>query len=203
MPEATLRVRVGLNEVIPRPWAMVRLMHYTMLYSRRYPLFPTGWWKCAWKTATRCAVLPGTTGSTAAKVRMLIESRDAHDRWGTVGVSHDIINASWQALVDGINYKLYKDEHATMESTKKKNQKLLVTARQSKIGWILRMIAPIFLQARGDEHRHTVFFRCYLITVTTSHYPVTRLWPCLSLGTGRQVWSALHLPPARLLNTAI
>ena len=56
-------------------------------------------------------VLPGTTGSTAAKVRVLIESRDAHDRWGTVGVSHDIIDASWQALVDGINYKLYKDEH--------------------------------------------------------------------------------------------
>jgi 2-isopropylmalate synthase len=54
-------------------------------------------------------VLPGS-GSTAAKVRVLIESRDAHNRWGTVGVSHDIIEASWQALVDGINYKLYKDE---------------------------------------------------------------------------------------------
>ena len=43
-------------------------------------------------------------------MRVLIESRDAHDRWGTVGVSHDIIEASWQALVDGINYKLFKDE---------------------------------------------------------------------------------------------
>jgi 2-isopropylmalate synthase len=43
-------------------------------------------------------------------VRVLIESRDAHDRWGTVGVSFDIIEASWQALVDSINYKLFKDE---------------------------------------------------------------------------------------------
>ena len=64
-------------------------------------------------------VLPGTTGSTAAKVRVLIESRDAHDRWGTVGVSHDIIDASWQALVDSINYKLYKDEHAAIDALAK------------------------------------------------------------------------------------
>ncbi|HIJ69336.1 MAG TPA: hypothetical protein HPP57_07510, partial [Deltaproteobacteria bacterium] len=31
-------------------------------------------------------------------------------QWGTVGVSHDIIEASWQALVDSINYKMYKAE---------------------------------------------------------------------------------------------
>ena len=54
-------------------------------------------------------VLPGREG-TAARVRVLIESRDATDNWGTVGVSHDIIEASWQALVDGINYKMYKAE---------------------------------------------------------------------------------------------
>jgi 2-isopropylmalate synthase len=54
-------------------------------------------------------VLPGS-GSTDAKVRVLIESRDNHDRWGTVGVSPDIIEASWQALVDSINYKLFRDE---------------------------------------------------------------------------------------------
>jgi 2-isopropylmalate synthase len=65
-------------------------------------------------------VLPGTTGSTAAKVRVLIESRDAHDRWGTIGVSHDIIDASWQALVDSINYKLYKDARGTVEAGGKK-----------------------------------------------------------------------------------
>jgi 2-isopropylmalate synthase len=53
-------------------------------------------------------VLPGMAG-TAAKVRVLIESGDAHDRWGTVGVSHNVIEASWQALVDSIDYKLYTD----------------------------------------------------------------------------------------------
>ncbi|CAK0751940.1 (R)-citramalate synthase [Gammaproteobacteria bacterium] len=52
-------------------------------------------------------VLPGRPG-TAALVRVLIESGDAESRWGTVGVSHDIIEASWQALMDAIQYKLSK-----------------------------------------------------------------------------------------------
>ncbi len=56
-------------------------------------------------------VLPGHPG-TGAKVRVLIESSDGQDHWGTVGVSHDIIEASWQALVDSINYKMYKAEKA-------------------------------------------------------------------------------------------
>jgi len=46
---------------------------------------------------------------TGAVVRVLIESGDGKDRWGTVGVSHNVIEASWQALVDSIDYKLYKD----------------------------------------------------------------------------------------------
>ncbi len=54
-------------------------------------------------------VLPGSPG-TEAKVRVLIESRDQHDKWGTVGLSNDIIEASWQALVDAICYKLLKSE---------------------------------------------------------------------------------------------
>jgi 2-isopropylmalate synthase len=53
-------------------------------------------------------VLGGEHGS-AALVRVLIESADATDRWGTVGVSLNVIEASWQALVDGFEYKLYKD----------------------------------------------------------------------------------------------
>ncbi|MBM4083676.1 MAG: citramalate synthase [Planctomycetes bacterium] len=47
--------------------------------------------------------------STAAKVRVIIESRDRTDIWGTVGVSENLIEASWQALVDSIEYKLLKD----------------------------------------------------------------------------------------------
>src|SRR5574337_559470 len=46
---------------------------------------------------------------TGASVRVLIESGDGKDRWGTVGVSHNVIEASWQALVDSIDYKLYKE----------------------------------------------------------------------------------------------
>ena len=108
LPEATLRVRVGHHEVHTAAMgngpvnalfkallkALVRF--YPRLAEMRLEDF-------------KVRVLPGT-GSTDAKVRVLIESRDANDRWGTVGVSYDIIEASWAALVDGINYKLFKDE---------------------------------------------------------------------------------------------
>lgn len=50
-----------------------------------------------------------TKSATAAKVRVLIESTDGEDYWSTVGVSTDIIEASWIALVDSIEYKLIKD----------------------------------------------------------------------------------------------
>jgi 2-isopropylmalate synthase len=46
---------------------------------------------------------------TAAKVRVLIQTQDGDDIWGTVGVSDNIIEASWQALVDSVDYKLLKD----------------------------------------------------------------------------------------------
>jgi len=46
---------------------------------------------------------------TAARVRVIIESRDKNSIWGTVGVSENIIEASWQALVDSVEYKLQKD----------------------------------------------------------------------------------------------
>ena len=43
---------------------------------------------------------------TSAKVRVLIESSDGKSTWSTVGVSQNIIDASWQALSDSFNYKL-------------------------------------------------------------------------------------------------
>ncbi|MHC4191670.1 MAG: citramalate synthase [Planctomycetota bacterium] len=46
---------------------------------------------------------------TAARVRVIIESRDKNSIWGTVGCSENIIEASWQALVDSVEYKLQKD----------------------------------------------------------------------------------------------
>lgn len=47
--------------------------------------------------------------ATEAKVRVLIESTDGIESWSTVGVSRDVIQASWIALVDSIEYKLIKD----------------------------------------------------------------------------------------------
>jgi 2-isopropylmalate synthase len=108
IPEATIRVKVGLHEVhtaalgngpvnaLFKALLKALLRFYPRLAEMRLEDY-------------KVRVLPGS-GSTDAKVRVLIESRDAHHRWGTVGVSHDIIEASWQALVDGINYKLFKDE---------------------------------------------------------------------------------------------
>ena len=46
--------------------------------------------------------------ATAAKVRVLIQSADGDEIWNTVGVSENIIYASWIALCDSINYKLFK-----------------------------------------------------------------------------------------------
>ena len=43
--------------------------------------------------------------ATGAKVRVLIESTDGVENWSTVGVSRDILQASWIALVDSIEYK--------------------------------------------------------------------------------------------------
>jgi len=46
---------------------------------------------------------------TAARVRVIIESRDQDAIWGTVGVSENIIEASWKALLDSVEYKILKD----------------------------------------------------------------------------------------------
>lgn len=53
-------------------------------------------------------ILEGEAG-TAAKTRVLIESGDGEHVWGTVGVSENIIEASWEALVDSVEYILYRN----------------------------------------------------------------------------------------------
>lgn len=53
-------------------------------------------------------IVEGSEG-TAAKVKVLLDSQDEHEIWSTIGVSENIIEASWQALVDSIQYKLSKD----------------------------------------------------------------------------------------------
>ncbi|MEW6516054.1 MAG: citramalate synthase [candidate division FCPU426 bacterium] len=53
-------------------------------------------------------VLDSKTG-TAARVRVFIESQDERAAWGTVGVSTNVIEASWEALADSFEYKLRSD----------------------------------------------------------------------------------------------
>jgi len=48
--------------------------------------------------------------ATAARVRVVIESRDHDALWGTIGVSENMIDASWQALVDAFEHKLAKED---------------------------------------------------------------------------------------------
>ncbi len=54
-------------------------------------------------------VIDGREG-TAARVRVFIESRDNEETWTTLGVSEDIIEASWQALADSFQFKLAKEQ---------------------------------------------------------------------------------------------
>lgn len=56
-------------------------------------------------------VLPAGQG-TASSIRVLIESGDKEGRWGTVGVSANVIEASYQALIDSVEFKLHKEEEA-------------------------------------------------------------------------------------------
>lgn len=60
-------------------------------------------------TDFKVRIMNGGLG-TAAKTRVLIESSDGEQEWITIGVSENIIEASWEALVDSIEYKLLLDE---------------------------------------------------------------------------------------------
>jgi 2-isopropylmalate synthase len=44
---------------------------------------------------------------TAATTRVLIDTQDGHERWSTVGAGHNIIDASWRALVDSVEYGVF------------------------------------------------------------------------------------------------
>ena len=56
-------------------------------------------------------VLAENGSGTASRVRVLIESQAGDERWSTMGVSENIIEASWQALVDSYTFFLYKKQH--------------------------------------------------------------------------------------------
>ena len=108
LTEATIRIYVGGNEVHTASMgdgpvnALDKALRKAL--TRFYPTLEE-----MELVDYKVRVLSGEHG-TGAKVRVLIESKDNVCSWGTVGVSLNIIEASWQALVDSINYKLMKDE---------------------------------------------------------------------------------------------
>jgi len=59
---------------------------------------------------------------TGAKTRVLIESSDKDDTWNTVGVHENIIEASWEALVDSVEYKLLKEQRARKRKPRRKTK---------------------------------------------------------------------------------
>jgi 2-isopropylmalate synthase len=61
-----------------------------------------------------------TKQGTGAKVRVLIETEGQSMSWNTVGVSTDVVEASWKALVDSVSYHLLKAEECEIESTEPK-----------------------------------------------------------------------------------
>jgi 2-isopropylmalate synthase len=73
-------------------------------------------------------VVDGRDG-TAAKVRVFIESRDHDQIWSTIGVSEDIIEASWHALADSFQFKLAKEALKNQPATENPKTKDL------KLGW--------------------------------------------------------------------
>ncbi len=109
LTEATIRLYVGGSEVHTASMgdgpvnALDRALRKAL--TRFYPVLEE-----MELTDYKVRVLSGEYG-TEAKVRVLIESTDGKCQWRTVGVSINIIEASWQALIDSVNYKLMKEEH--------------------------------------------------------------------------------------------
>ena len=69
------------------------------------------------------------SAATQATTRVLIESSDHDSKWGTVGVSPNIIEASWEALVDSFEYKLAKGNRRPAVSARKPKKKRLAGTR--------------------------------------------------------------------------
>lgn len=108
--EATIKVRVGGREehTAAEGDGPVHALD-TALRKALRPFFPTLEEIELIDYKVRVLSAKGLTG-TASKVRVLVESRDPHGVWGTVGVSTNIIEASYEALVDSIEYKLMRDK---------------------------------------------------------------------------------------------
>ncbi len=104
--EATITVKVGGNVEHTAAWGNGPVNALDKAIRKVLPkYFPGKGLETVKLLDYKVRVLTAAEG-TAAKVRVLIESGDGRNKWGTVGVSENVIEASWQALVDSIEYKL-------------------------------------------------------------------------------------------------
>jgi 2-isopropylmalate synthase len=105
--EATIKVRVGteLMHTVNEGDGPVNALHGA-LFKALHAHYP----RLAEMHLVDYKVRVVNAGAeTAARVRVVCTWRDGNDLWGTVGVSENIVEASWLALVDAVEYKLFKD----------------------------------------------------------------------------------------------
>lgn len=114
LTEATIKLKVGdrVEHVVAEGDGPVNALDAALRRSleRFYPII-----KDVHLIDYKVRVVNAGAG-TAARVRVVIESRDKTAIWGTVGCSENIIEASWQALADSVEYKLQKDAPHHSES---------------------------------------------------------------------------------------
>ncbi len=108
MTEATIKLRVNgsTQHVVAEGDGPVNALD-TALRKALLPAYP---WLHSMRLADYKVRVINSTEGTAARVRVVIESADGDDLWSTIGVSENIIEASWLALVDSVEYKLYKEK---------------------------------------------------------------------------------------------
>lgn len=106
--EATITVEVGGNVEHTAAWGNGPVNALDIALRKVLPkYFPGKGLESVRLFDYKVRVLTAQEG-TAARVRVLIESGDEKAKWGTVGVSENVIDASWQALVDSIEYKILR-----------------------------------------------------------------------------------------------
>ncbi len=110
LTEATVKIKVGdkVEYTVAEGDGPVNALDFALRkgLEKFYPEIST-----VRLTDFKVRVLDGKEG-TAARVRVLIQSQDEHESWTTIGVSENIIEASWQALVDSVEYKLIRERRS-------------------------------------------------------------------------------------------
>jgi 2-isopropylmalate synthase len=109
--EATVKVRVGdrLMHTVSEGDGPVNALDGAL----RKALLPTYPRLAEMHLADYKVRVVNARAETAARVRVVVEWRDGNDTWGTVGVSENIVEASWLALADAVEYKVCKDRGPT------------------------------------------------------------------------------------------